>query len=202
MLLRVLQEREFERVGGNTQARTDVRVVAATNRDLPTLIREKRFRSDLFYRLNVFPIHVPPLRERRDDIPELVRYFVQQFARKLDKQISEIDKRSMDQLQAYNWPGNVRELQNVIERSVIVSNSSVLVVDERMVSDPGNRTAFGSYAEVMDSHERRIIEDALERSHGRVSGPSGAAAKLGLPQSTLATRIAMLKIPKHKFTAE
>jgi PAS domain S-box-containing protein len=201
-LLRILQEREFERVGGNTRIRTDVRVVAATNRDLRALIEKERFRSDLFYRLSVFPIQVPPLRERREDIPGLVSHFVQLYARKFDKEISQIDKRTMDRLQAYDWPGNVRELQNLIERSVIISDGGMLVVDERMVAGDGPQLGFGTYQEEMDNHERAIILDALLQSHGRVSGPSGAAAKLGLAQSTLATRIAALKINKRQFSPD
>jgi PAS domain S-box-containing protein len=202
MLLRVLQEREFERVGGNSRIRSDVRVLAATNRDLNAAIRENRFRSDLFYRLSVFPIEVPPLRDRKEDIPTLVSYFVQKYSRKLDKKIPDIDKLTMERLQAYNWPGNIRELQNLIERSVIISDGGVLVVDDGMLTGSDQRPRYGTYEEEMDNHERRIIEDALEKTRGRVAGQSGAAAILGIPQSTLATRISALKIDKHKFSSE
>ncbi len=202
MLLRVLQEREFERVGGNTKIRVDVRVLAATNRDLQLAIRANKFRNDLFYRLSVFPIEVPPLRERKEDIPTLVSYFVQLSARKLGKDIPEITRGTMARLQAFDWPGNIRELQNLIERSVIVSRGDILAVDERIFSTNEGRPSFRTYVEEMESHERQIIEDALEKSHGKVSGPNGAAAALGLPQSTLATRIAALKIDKHKFNTD
>jgi transcriptional regulator with PAS, ATPase and Fis domain len=200
-LLRVLQEREFQRVGGNESLRTNVRVVAATNRKLEAAIEEARFREDLFYRLNVFPLKVPPLRERKEDIPLLVQYFVDRYATKAGKRITGIAKRSLELLQSYAWPGNIRELQNVIERSVIVSDSENLSVDESWL---GKRpTAADSSAhglsERLASQEKELIEAALAASNGRVSGPSGAAAKLGIPQSTLDSKIKSLKINKHRF---
>jgi len=200
-LLRVLQEREFQRVGGNETLRTNVRVVTATNRKLEASIAEGRFREDLFYRLNVFPIEVPPLRQRREDIPLLVQYFVDRYATKAGKKIRAITKRSLDLLQSHAWPGNIRELQNVIERSVIVSDSENLAVDESWL---GKRpTAADSAAhglsERLASQEKEMIEAALAASGGRVSGPSGAAAKLGIPQSTLDSKIKSMKINKHQY---
>jgi len=200
-LLRVLQEREFQRVGSNQSLQIDVRVVAATNRNLEAAIAAGGFREDLFYRLNVFPIEVPPLRQRREDVPLLVEYFVDRFAGKAGKKITGIDKRSMDLLQAYAWPGNIRELQNVIERSVIVCDTENLSVDERWL---GHATrAGGSPAQPLSkklaAEEKGLIEAALAESHGRVSGPSGAAARLGIPQSTLDSKIKSLKINKHQF---
>ena len=200
-LLRVLQEREFQRVGGNESLRTNVRVVAATNRKLEAATAEGRFREDLFYRLNVFPLEVPPLRERKEDIPLLVQYFVDRYATKAGKRITGITKRSLELLQSYTWPGNIRELQNVIERSVIVSDSENLSVDESwlgkrpMAADsPGH-----GLSERLASQEKEMIEAALAASNGRVSGPSGAAARLGIPQSTLDSKIKSLKINKHQF---
>ena len=200
-LLRVLQEREFQRVGGNESIRSDVRVVAATNRNLQTAIAGAAFREDLFYRLNVFPIEVPPLRQRKEDIPLLVEYFVERYAAKTGKRITGINKKSMELLQSYTWPGNIRELQNVIERSVIVCDSENLSVDESWL---GQRTlAADSPAQPLSdrlaSQERELIEAALAASHGKVSGPSGAAAKLGIPQSTLDSKIKSLKINKQQF---
>jgi PAS domain S-box-containing protein len=201
-LLRVLQEREFQRVGGNESLAVDVRVVAATNRDLQAAIAEGEFREDLFYRLNVFPIQVPPLRNRREDIPLLVQYFVDRYASKAGKKITGINKRSLELLYSYSWPGNIRELQNVIERSVIVSDSQDLSMDESWLGQ-GATAVAGSQtqplSERLAAQEREIIEAALAESKGRVSGPSGAAAKLGMPQSTLDSKIKSLKINKHQF---
>ena len=200
-LLRVLQEREFQRVGSNQSLQIDVRVVAATNRNLEAAIAAGGFREDLFYRLNVFPIEVPPLRQRREDIPLLVEYFVDRFAGKAGKKITGIDKRSMKLLQTYAWPGNIRELQNVIERSVIVCDTENLSVDESWLGHVA-RTG-GSPAQPLSkklaAEEKELIEAALAESHGRVSGPSGAAARLGIPQSTLDSKIKSLKINKHQF---
>jgi transcriptional regulator with GAF, ATPase, and Fis domain len=200
-LLRVLQEREFQRVGGNESIKTDVRVVAATNRDLQSAIAEGGFRDDLFYRLNVFPIEVPPLREREEDIPLLVEYFVDRYAGQIGKKITSISKKSMGLLQSYRWPGNIRELQNVIERSVIISDSENLSIDESWLA--GNSTATDSsiqpFSEKLAAQEREMIESALAETNGRVSGPRGAAAKLGMPQSTLDSKIKALKINKHRF---
>lgn len=200
-LLRVLQEREFQRVGSNESQQIDVRVVAATNRDLEAAISAGIFREDLFYRLNVFPIEVPPLRQRKEDIPLLVEYFVDRYASKAAKKITGIDRRSMDILRGYSWPGNIRELQNVIERSVIVCETENLSIDESWVGK-GTRTAatsIQSLSENLAAQEKALIETALAESHGKVSGPSGAAAKLSIPQSTLDSKIKSLKIDKQRF---
>jgi formate hydrogenlyase transcriptional activator len=204
-LLRVLQEREFERVGSAQSIRVDVRVVAATNRDLKAAVANGAFRQDLFYRLNVFPIAVPPLRERKEDIVMLVEYFVQRYAAKAGKNIRSIDKKTLHALQSYDWPGNIRELQNVIERSVILTFGDVLSVDELWLSKETPRLqspmeTSGTVRRMTESRtEREIIEQALAETRGRVSGPAGAAAKLRIPASTLATRIKALKIDKHPF---
>jgi PAS domain S-box-containing protein len=198
-LLRVLQEHEFERVGGTGTIRTDVRVIAATNRDLQAAIAARTFRSDLFYRLNVFPIEIPPLRERQEDIPLLVEYFIHRYARKVGKSINGINKKSLDLLQAYPWPGNIRELQNVIERSVIVSSGDVFFVDESWLSKESSRVQAPRSSEGELRSEREIIEAALAASRGRVGGPSGAAAKLGIPPTTLDSKIKALKIPKSQY---
>jgi formate hydrogenlyase transcriptional activator len=202
-LLRVLQEHEFERVGGTQSIRTDVRVIAATNRDLDAAISAGAFRNDLLYRLNVFPIEVPPLRERREDIPVLVEYFIDRFARKAGKNITEIKKKSLDLLEAYSWPGNIRELQNVIERSLIVGSGNTFSVDESWLSKESAPRASRAPTRASVQHEgpgeREIIEAALAESKGRVYGPSGAAAKLRIPRSTLESRIRALKINKSRF---
>ena len=188
-------------MGGNESLSADVRVVAATNRDLQAAITEGGFREDLFYRLNVFPVQVPPLRNRKEDIPLLVEYFVDRYASKAGKKITSINKRSLELLNSYAWPGNIRELQNVMERSVIICDSENLSVDESWL---GQRvTAADSPTQPLSDRlagqEREIIEAALAESKGRVSGPSGAAAKLGIPQSTLDSKIRSLKINKHQF---
>jgi DNA-binding NtrC family response regulator len=200
-LLRVLQEREFQRVGANESVKADVRVVAATNRDLKAAIAEGKFREDLFYRLNVFPIEVPPLRERREDIALLVEYFVDRFASKAGKKITGIGKKSMEALQAYSWPGNIRELQNVIERSVIVCESENLSVDESWLARiaPASDSGSQPLSERLTAQEKEIIEAALAETNGKVSGPRGAAARLGMPQSTLDSKIKSLKIDKYRF---
>ncbi len=202
-LLRVLQEREFERVGGTQPIPIDVRVIAATNRDLGSAAANGSFRQDLFYRLNVFPIEVPPLRERHDDILLLVEYFVQRYATRAGKNIRSIDKKTLDLLQAYDWPGNIRELQNVIERSVILSSSHVFTVDESWLSRqsvrPRPRVAALAPSQGEPRSERETIEAALAECRGRVAGPSGAAAKLGVPPSTLDHRIKALNISKAQF---
>jgi formate hydrogenlyase transcriptional activator len=192
-LLRVLQEKEFERVGGNRTIRTDVRVIAATNRDLAKQVAEDRFRMDLFYRLNVFPVRVPALRERTDDIPILVDYFVAHFARRMGKKIGQIEKRTLDALLAYSWPGNIRELQNLIERGVILSEGNVF----RM--EPGLLSSQPAVAPRRDDDPKSAIEFVLRETRGRISGPDGAAAKLGIPASTLESRIRALGINKHLF---
>ena len=196
-LLRVLQEREFERMGGSRPIRTDVRVITATNRDLPAAITAGTFRSDLFYRINVFPIHVPPLRERKEDIRLLVEYFIDRFSSKSGKKIRRIDKNSLDRLQTYPWPGNIRELQNVIERSVIVCDTENFSVDESWLSH--ERSPSRPLADELVTQEKEIIEAALAQTGGRVSGPAGAAARLGMPASTLDSKIKSLKINKRQF---
>ncbi len=198
-LLRVLQEREFERVGGQHPIRVDVRVIAATNRDLTEAVVDGTFRQDLFYRLNVFPLEMPPLRERQEDIPVLVEYFVHRCARRAGKTIRRVSKRTLDLLKAYPWPGNVRELQNVIERSVIVSDTDEFTVDESWLStQPAVDIRFGMSGRLA-SHEKTLIEDALRASGGRVFGSSGAAARLGIPRSTLESKIRALRINKRRF---
>ena len=202
-LLRVLQEREFERVGGGLPIHTDVRVIAATNRDLNTAVAYGTFRQDLLYRLNVFPIEVPPLRERKDDILMLVEYFVQRYASRAGKHIRSIDQKTLDLLQSYDWPGNIRELQNVIERSIILSSTEVFSVDELWLS--GRASPHAPRVEASAAlngdvrSERETIEAALAETRGRVSGLSGAAAKLRIPPSTLENRIKALKINKQQF---
>jgi transcriptional regulator with GAF, ATPase, and Fis domain len=204
-LLRVLQERELERVGGGKPIHVDVRVIAATNRDLEAEIANGAFRQDLFYRLNVFPIEVPPLRERKDDLLLLVEYFVQRYGVKAGKDIRSIEKKTMDLLQSYDWPGNIRELQNVIERSVILTSGSVFSIDEMWLSKKSASPALAAksspqqVAKGRPGSEREIIEAALAATRGRVSGPSGAAAKLGIRPSTLEARIKTLRIDKLQF---
>jgi transcriptional regulator with GAF, ATPase, and Fis domain len=201
-LLRVLQEHEFERVGGTGSIRTDVRIIAATNRNLEAAIAAGMFRSDLFYRLNVFPIEVPPLRERREDIPLLVEYFIDRYARKAGKSFQSVNKKSLDMLQSYPWPGNIRELQNVIERSIIVCETENFSVDESWLSRQPPATELNDRPDLSKRppfQEKAIIEAALKESGGRVYGPSGAAATLGIARSTLESKIRSLKINKNRF---
>ncbi|HEX9606644.1 MAG TPA: sigma-54 dependent transcriptional regulator, partial [Gemmatimonadaceae bacterium] len=200
-LLRVLQEREFERVGGNQPIRTNARVVAATNRDLDAAIAAGTFRRDLFYRLNVFPIEIPPLRERREDIPLLVEYYIARFARKAGKRIRGISKNTLGLLVSYPWPGNIRELQNVVERSVVVCETETFSVDESWLSRQPHSPQPEAHLDLgkLVVQEREIIEVALRESCGRVHGPSGAAAKLGIPGSTLESKIKSLRINKNRF---
>ena len=200
-LLRVLQEREFERVGGSRPIRVDVRVIAATNRDLQTAIAERAFRSDLFYRLNVFPVEMPPLRERPTDIPLLVEYFVHRFSKRAGKKITSISKQTLDVLQSYPWPGNIRELQNVIERAVIVADGERLTVDSRWFAGLSTQSSASKQplGDALVTREKAMIEAALAESKGRVSGASGAAAKLGIPRSTLESKIRSLGLNKHRF---
>jgi transcriptional regulator with GAF, ATPase, and Fis domain len=202
-LLRVLQEHDFERVGGNQAIRTDVRVIAATNRDLQAAISAGTFRTDLFYRLNVFPIEVPPLRARKEDIATLVEYFIDRFARLAGKKIKSIDKRTLELAQVYPWPGNIRELQNVIERSVVLCETEIFSVDESWLSraSPTLQTASLTLSKKPLDQEEEIIKAALAETRGRVSGPAGAAAKLGIPSTTLESKIKSLKINKHHFKA-
>jgi PAS domain S-box-containing protein len=200
-LLRVLQEHEFERVGGNQAIRTNVRVITATNRDLKTAIEAGVFRSDLFYRLNVFPIAIPPLRERKEDIPMLVEYFIDRYASKAGKKIRGINKKTLDLLQAYPWPGNIRELQNVIERSIIVCDTESFSIDESWLVRESRQTqpACLPLSDKLVTEEKEMIEAALAESRGRVSGSLGAATKLGIPPTTLESKIRSLKINKHRF---
>jgi formate hydrogenlyase transcriptional activator len=196
-LLRVLQEKEFERMGGSQTIRTDVRVIAATNRDLPAAIAAGTFRSDLYYRINVFPVEMPPLRERRDDIRLLVEYFIDRYSSKLGNPIRRIDRKSLELLQSYPWPGNIRELQNVIERSLIVCDGEDFSVDESWLSH--ERQPRRPLAEELVDQEKETIEAALALSAGRISGPTGAAARLGMPASTLEYKIKTLKINKRRY---
>jgi PAS domain S-box-containing protein len=203
-LLRVLQEHEFERVGGTQPVKIDVRVIAATNRDLEDAVANGTFRADLYYRLNVFPIQVPPLRERQDDVLMLLEYFVHRFAQKMGKHFKKIDKRTVELFRSYPWPGNIRELQNVVERSVIVSSDGVFSVDAAWLSKDSRRVSLAQQTEPADANqdarrERQIIEDALAGSRGRVSGANGAAARLRVSPSTLEYRIKKLRIRKSHF---
>jgi PAS domain S-box-containing protein len=200
-LLRVLQEREFERVGGTELLRADVRVIAATNRDLQGAITASTFRSDLFYRLNVFPIALPPLRDRKEDIPALACYFVDRYAKRAGRKIRGIRKSALDSLQSYPWPGNIRELQNVIERSLIVCETDEFTIDKSWLSGGPVpiRSADQALIETSAPGERDLIEAALAQTEGKVSGLSGAAAKLGIPASTLESKIRSLKINKYRF---
>jgi formate hydrogenlyase transcriptional activator len=199
---------QFERVGSNLPITVDVRILAATNRDLKTAVAAGAFRQDLFYRLNVFPIHVPSLRERPDDIPLLVEYLIEHYAKKTGKKIRTIKKGTLELFAVYDWPGNVRELQNVIERAVILSEGDTFSVDEAWLV-PEGRSAAGPAAAFagtlarrereLERHEREAIEAALAASGGRIAGPSGAAAKLGIPRQTLDSKIRALRINKHRF---
>ena len=196
-LLRVLQEKEFERVGSNHSISVDVRLIAATNRDLSAAVSAGSLRQDLFYRLNVVPIAVPPLRERAEDVPLLVEYFVGRFAKETGKSIRHISKQTLEQLRSYDWPGNIRELQNVVERAVILSESDTFVVDQSWLkaeaADPSPKRGLSE----LEDREVEMIEAALAESRGRISGPSGAAAKLGIPRQTLESKIRRLGIDKY-----
>jgi transcriptional regulator with GAF, ATPase, and Fis domain len=201
-LLRVLQEHEFERVGGTRPIRADVRVIAATNRDLQAAIGAGSFRSDLYYRLHVFPIEIPALQERKEDIRLLVEYFIDRYARKAGKKITDIGEKTLELLQSYRWPGNIRELQNVIERSVILCETEIFSIDESWLSQQPTlaeqKNQIGLPLKLL-AQEKNMIEAALKESHGQVFGPSGAAAKLGIPRSTLESKIRSLKIHKNRF---
>ena len=204
-LLRVLQEREVERVGGTQSIKLDVRVIAATNRDLNTAVSSGSFRRDLFYRLQVFPIEIPPLRERREDIALLVKYFIARYSRKARKNIRHVSHQTLELLQSYAWPGNIRELQNVIERSVILCETETFSIDESWLPQqpqPFLTSKPKSQIELprrLEEQERKIIEEALTASRGRVFGTTGAATKLGIPRSTLESKIRSLKINKNRF---
>jgi formate hydrogenlyase transcriptional activator len=200
-LLRVLQEHEFERVGGSQTLRTDARVIAATNRNLQQAIADQHFRSDLYYRLNVFPIHVPALRERRDDIPTLVEYFISRYSKRLGKHIERVDRETMQLLTSYEWPGNVRELQNVIERGIILADKNILRIDPSVL---GINAAIEAdfHTDVLRQRERQLIESVLSETAGRIAGPKGAAVRLRLPPSTLESKIRALGIDKHKYRSQ
>lgn len=199
-LLRVLQEHQFERVGGTTTIHTNARVIAATNRNLARSAAEGAFRPDLYYRLNVFPINLPPLRERREDIPMLVRYFIDRFSKRLGRRVKGISKQTIALFQNYSWPGNIRELENVVVRSIISSEGDVLAVDENAFTSfilPDTKPA--AVTQSLREQERGQIESALRASRGRVSGPHGAAIRLGIPASTLESKIRRLGIDKYRF---
>jgi len=197
-LLRAIQDQEFERIGGNRTIRTDVRFLAATNRDLKAMVNENRFRADLFFRLHVFPLNVPPLRERREDIPQLTRYFVQKHAERMGRNIERISSQAIEALSNYDWPGNIRELQNVIERSVILSSGSELRV--AMPEFSGKSAAAGLHglkSDVSEAAERAQILEALRAAKGMVGGPNGAAARLGLKRTTLQSRMRKYNIARR-----
>jgi formate hydrogenlyase transcriptional activator len=196
-LLRVLQEREFERVGGSQTVSVDVRVIAATNRDLTSAVAAGTFRQDLFYRLNVFPIRLPALRERISDISLLVGYLIDRYAKKAGKNIRNIDKKTMELFHAYNWPGNIRELQNVVERAVILCEGETFFVDEAWLRRVAPESA--PLVANLSEHEREMLEAALRESEGVVGGPTGAAVKLGIPRQTLESKIRKLGINRHRF---
>ena len=198
-LLRVLQEREFERVGGNRTIKTDVRVIAATNKDLRREVNEGRFRMDLFYRLNVFPVHVPPLRERVHDIPVLADYFAARFAARTGKKLRQIEKQSLSAMQQYSWPGNIRELQNVIERCVILAEGEVLKVEPSMLMQDSPAVAAAPLSTSSEPARKAQIEAVLRETRGKVYGPQGAAVRLGLPATTLDSQMRVLGINKHQF---
>jgi len=200
-LLRALQEHEIERVGNNKPIPVDVRVLAATHRDLNALVADGKFRQDLLYRLNVVPIQMPSLRERADDIPLLVEYFIGRFGKKAGKKFKTIDKKIIKLFESYQWPGNIRELQNVIERAVILSDGDTFSVDETWLRREASRFAGQTVAlnGALLLQEKEMIEAALAECRGRVSGPTGAAAKLGLPTRTLDSKIKRLGIDKYRF---
>src|SRR5271156_558417 len=196
-LLRVLQEREFERVGGTQSIPVDVRVIAATNCDLPSAVRSGKFRLDLFYRLNVFPIHVPPLRERREDILLLAKYFIERYAANAGKKIRSVAKRTAQLLEAYHWPGNIRELQNVIERALILCDSDAFFVEKAWLQAEAKPRV--DLQPSLIHQERELIEAALVKTRGRISGPDGAARRLGVPRTTLEYKIKSLRIDKYRY---
>jgi PAS domain S-box-containing protein len=204
-LLRVLQEREFERLGSNQSIAIDVRILAATNRNLKAAVAAGTFRADLFYRLNVFPIQIPSLRDRRDDIPLLVEYLIDRYGKRAGKRIRNIQTRTLDLLAAYDWPGNIRELQNIVERAVLLCDGDTFSVDESWLrqSPPENAPTGASpirgLGRLDSEQERSLIEEALRASNGRISGPAGAAAKLGIPRQTLESKMANLGISKNRF---
>ena len=191
-------------MGGNRIIPTDVRVIAATNRDLTAAIAAGTFRSDLFYRLNVFPIEVPPLRKRKEDIPMLVEYFVKRYSEKAGKRISKIDRNTIELCQSYSWPGNIRELQNIVERSVILCSSDTFSIERVWLAgpEPAHQELLQALPDTLQSQERAMIEAALAECNGRIAGPGGAAVKLGIPRSTLDSKIRQLKIKRQRFFSE
>jgi len=197
-LLRVLQEQEFERLGSTHTIKVNVRLVAATSRNLPAMVELREFRGDLYYRLNVFPLVVPPLRERSEDILPLVEYFVARFGERLGRKVSRVDRQTMELLQTYHWPGNIRELQNVIERSVILAEGGTLRIDPTVLG-VSELPKAASNGDVLRGNEKESIEAALAKTKGKVAGPRGAAARLRIPASTLESKIRALKIDKFKF---
>ena len=202
-LLRALQEKQIERLGCGRTIQVDVRVVAATNQNLWHMVQERKFRADLYYRLNVFPITLPPLREREDDIRLLLDYFVQKYASRAGKNIEHVDKSTLGLLMAYNWPGNIRELQNVVERAVIVTQTDTLFVNEKWLRrTPADSSTSRDGLSALAEHEAAIIEAALTESHGRISGPSGAATKLRMRRQTLESKIKRLGINRHGFVMD
>jgi formate hydrogenlyase transcriptional activator len=202
-LLRVLQDKKIERVGSSKSISVDIRVLAATNRDLSAAIADGTFRRDLFYRLNVVPIEIPSLRERKDDIPLLVEYLIDRYSHKTGKKIRKMERRTLGLFEAYDWPGNIRELQNVVERAVILSDGETFAVDDSWFAK-GSKEPIGptiQFADEVAQHEKELIEAALKESKGRISGPSGAAAQLGIPRQTLDSRIKALRVDKYRFKA-
>jgi DNA-binding NtrC family response regulator len=197
----VLQEREFERVGGTQAIPVDVRVLSATNSDLPAAVAAGTFRQDLFYRLNVFPVEIPPLRERPEDILLLATYFIERYANKSGKRIRNIERQTLDWLQAYDWPGNIRELQNVVERAVILCDGATLSIEKTWLQPETHKTQNPPFAlsATLVNQERELIEAALEETRGRISGPTGAAGRLGMPRTTLESKIKSLRINKHQY---
>jgi formate hydrogenlyase transcriptional activator len=196
-LLRALQEREFERLGNNRTKQVDVRLVAATNRDLEKMMEDREFRSDLYYRLNVFPIRIPPLRERPEDIPLLVRYFTQKYGRRMQKQIESIPAKAMNKLCSWHWPGNIRELENFIERSVILTRGTAL---QATIAELGHNGTHAPVAGTREANERDKIIHFLKMTNGRVAGPNGAAARMELKRSTLVSRMKRLGIDPHRMS--
>ncbi len=203
-LLRVLQEREFERLGSSRTRKTDTRVIAATNRDLEVMVKEQKFRMDLFYRLNVFPVRVSSLRERAEDIAVLAEHFVAHYSKKVGKSIRHIGRHILELFKAYHWPGNVRELQNMVERAVIMTETDTLFFDATWLEreSPGTAVRQRDWRSAVAEHEVEMIEAALAECHGRVAGPSGAAVKLGMPRTTLESKIRSLGINKYPLDAD
>jgi transcriptional regulator with GAF, ATPase, and Fis domain len=199
-ILRAIQERQFERLGGGATIHTDVRVICATHRNLVEMVDERQFRADLFYRLSVFPIELPPLRERPDDILLLAKYFIERYAAKEGKRIRRVEKRTAELLEGYHWPGNIRELQNVIERAMILCDSDTFFVEEAWLQ-PEPEPWVGLQPSLMNQ-ERELIETALAETGGRISGPHGAARRLGVPRTTLESKIKSLRIDKYRYRAE